>query len=76
MNESVSLQLEGDEALVFFEFAHRFIEKDGARFPAERAVFDILIAQIEPILSAPFAREYHALVEAARARVAEKWGRA
>ena len=75
MSESVSLVFDGDEALVFFELAHRLVEKESACLPAERAVLDVFIAQMERTLSAPFAKEYSLIVDAARSRVTKKWGK-
>ena len=75
MNESVSLALDSDEALVLFELAHRLAEVNRTCLPAECAVLGILITQMERTLSAPFAEEYVSMVDAARSRVAQKWGR-
>ncbi|HWA02118.1 MAG TPA: hypothetical protein VG819_01205 [Rhizomicrobium sp.] len=76
MSQRVSLALDDDEALVFFELAHRLAKKGDDIHSAERAVLDILIVQLERTLTTPFAMEYGSALNAARSRVAEKWGRA
>lgn len=74
--DMVTLALPRDAALVAFDFIARLVdepdaEAQGALFdhPAEPAALWTLVAAFEQVLSEPFAEDYRAVLEAARARL-------
>ena len=65
------LDLDTDSALVLFEMLARRTEAGGVvhdLHPAEAAMLNTIEAQLEAQLTAPFAPDYAALLDAARAR--------
>jgi len=67
----VKLELNQDEALVFFEWLSRLDEKDAfpCEDPAEQQVLWSLHGQLEKSMTEPFSANYRELVEQARLRV-------
>lgn len=70
-DRKVLLELSKDEALVLFEWLHRFNEAEDKRFEdqAEQRVLWNLEAMLESALVEPFDAKYDELLTAARARV-------
>lgn len=70
-NDPIVLTLDGDEALVFFEWISRYNKRDDVRFAdqAEQRVLWDLEASLESALAEPFSGDYDALLAAARERV-------
>lgn len=71
MAEEVTLRLSRDEALVLFEWIHRFNSEEGHRFEdqSEQRVLWNLEASLESTLVEPFKPEYGEILAAARSRV-------
>lgn len=71
MADTVTLTLSRDEAIVLFEWLHRFNAEAGHRFEdqAEERVLWNLEASLESTLAEPFKPEYDELLAAARSRV-------
>ena len=67
----MKLELNQDEALVFFEWLSRLDEKDAfpCEDPAEQQVLWSLHGQLEKTMTEPFGANYRELVEQARLRV-------
>jgi hypothetical protein len=67
----VTLTLSHDEAIVLFEWLHRFNSQDGYRFEdqAEQRVLWNLAASLESTLVEPMRPEYDEILAAARTRV-------
>jgi hypothetical protein len=67
----VKLELTLDEAIVLFDFLHRFedTEKLDLQHPAEELVLWRLSGLLERLLVEPFDRHYAEIVEQARARL-------
>lgn len=67
----MKLELNQDEALVFFEWLSRLDEKDAfpCEDPAEQQVLWSLHGQLEKTMAEPFRADYRELVEQARLRV-------
>jgi hypothetical protein len=70
-SQSVTLELTGDEALVLFEFLHRFEDTDKLSISdqSEERILWNLSARLEKVLVAPFASNYAQLLEEARERL-------
>ncbi len=70
----MKLDLNEDEALVFFEWLSRLDERDVLEYedPAEREVLWILHGQLEKVLSQPFRPNYRELVVHARSQVSAR----
>ncbi len=70
MDEPVTLTLSRDEALVFFDWLHRF-NSEGHRFDdqAEQRVLWDLEASLESTLVEPLKPDYVEILAAARSRV-------
>jgi hypothetical protein len=67
----LSVELTSDEALVLFEFLHRFADTGAltvADQAEERALWN-LSASLERVLVAPFASNYEQLLKGARDRL-------
>ena len=71
MVEDVTLTLSRDEALVLFDWLHRFNSGEGHRFEdqAEQRVLWNLEASFESTLAEPFNPAYGEILAAARSRV-------
>lgn len=71
MAKPVTLTLSRDEAIVLFEWLHRFNAEEGHRFEdqAEERVLWNLEASLESTLVEPFKPEYDEILAAARSRV-------
>lgn len=69
--ENLVLKLTSDEALVLFEFLHRFEESDelSLEHVAEYIALLRVSAQLDKSLVAPFDPAYVSLLEGARARL-------
>ena len=68
-----TLNITEDEALVLFEFFHRFGESDKLEFthPAEYIALMKVSAQIDKTTPAVFDPDYESLLENARRRIAD-----
>ena len=68
-----ALNITEDEAVVLFEFFHRFDESDKLEFthPAEYIALMKIAGQIDRTSPAFFDQEYETLLESARQRIAE-----
>ncbi len=73
-NETCSIELTADEALVLFEFLQRFSDTDVLQIedPAERQVLWGLGGMLEKQLVAPFRPNYADLLAKARARLRDE----
>ena len=71
MDERITIELSGDEALILFDWIKRFNERDSSDFEdqAEERVLWNLEALLEKSLVAPFASEYKTLLMKARNRM-------
>jgi hypothetical protein len=69
MSGAVSIELNGDEALVLFEWLAGLAETKVAVGEAEQRVLWRLEAVLEKALAEPFAKDYAELVEQARGRI-------
>lgn len=69
------LELNEDELLVLFEWAHRFCETDRLSFShyAEAVVIDRIAAMLERRLTEPFDPGYSAMLDNSRARILEDY---
>lgn len=65
----VTIRLTGDQALVLFEWLTSKEEDETTQLKAETSVFDGVLAQLEKLLSEPFAENYADLLEGARRRL-------
>lgn len=76
MADDVNLTLSRDEAVVLFEWLHRFNSKEGHRFEdqAEQRVLWNLEASLESTLVEPFKPEYREILATARSRVRDPIG--
>ena len=72
----VTLQLGVDEALVLFETLYAFYSQPSIEVPsaAERIAFIRLHGALEKCLVEPLKPDYRELLEAAKARLAERFG--
>ena len=74
----VKIELTSDVALVLFEWVERQADQDWARLAdahsGELGALSVLAGALESTLVEPFAADYNELVEAARQRLAEKYG--
>ena len=68
-----ALNITEDEAVVLFEFFHRFDESDKLEFthPAEYIALMKIAGQIDRASPAFFDQKYETLLESARQRIAE-----
>ena len=71
MTTDVSLKLDPDEALVLFEWVTTFNRREDVEFDdqAEQRVLWDIQAMLEAALAEPLRGDYHARLQAARARV-------
>jgi hypothetical protein len=71
MDEPITLVLRRDEALVLYDWLHRFNESNDHSFDdqAEQRVLWDIEASLEPLLPEIFRSGYFDTVKAARARV-------
>lgn len=71
MDEKITIELSGDEALVLFDWIKRFNEKESIDFEdqAEERVLWNLEALLEKSLVVPFTSEYTTLLMKARDRM-------
>ena len=71
MDEKVTIELNGDEALILFDWIKRFNEKESNDFEdqAEERVLWNLEALLERSLVAPLTSEYKTLLMKARDRM-------
>ena len=71
---NVRIKLNGDQAIVLFEWLSRFNKQKKQNFEdqAEQRVLWDMEAQLEAHLVAPFRVEYPAILEKARARVRDQ----
>ena len=81
-NDTASLVLDRDVALVLFDFLARVVDEeegeplaDALADPAELHALLSLFADLEEALTEPSQDDYAQRVEAARARVLQKFGR-
>ena len=72
-NSKVTLELSSDEALVLFEWLHRFDEREdkGFEHQAEQRVLWNIEAMLEATLVEPLEPNYDELLAAARGRVGD-----
>jgi hypothetical protein len=70
-DQTCSIELTNDEALVLFEFLQRFSDQDALRIedPAERRALWNLGCLLEKRLAAPFRADYLDLLAEARGRL-------
>lgn len=75
-SDEVTVSLHRAEALVAFDFIARLVEeqegealRETFEHPAELASLWALIAALEQVLSEPFAEDYRAAIDTARAEV-------
>ncbi|HEX9391612.1 MAG TPA: hypothetical protein VF928_09900 [Usitatibacteraceae bacterium] len=75
-SSSVTIQLTSDEALVLFELLERFSNTEALSIEdqAEKRALWSLCNRLEKLLSEPFAANYQALLEQARARLCDDQG--
>ena len=74
IDQTCSIELTEDEALVLFEFIKRFSDQDQLRIEdlSERRALWNLGSLLEKQLIAPFRTEYTSLLDAARARLRDE----
>ena len=80
--DGATVELTPDQAIVLFELLSRWSGKDEAGetptascfvSPAEGAVLNALLCELEKQLSEPFGGDYEEVLEAARRRLAIGW---
>lgn len=74
MNETVSITLSHDEALVLFEFLSRFSDEQKLeiKHQAEQRVLWNMLCALEPVLVEPFRSDYLDVLQKARNKVRDK----
>jgi hypothetical protein len=74
--EPVTLPLDGDEALVLFEYLSHVLEQPDRKAhlaPGELAVLNLIVGHLESHLVAPFATDYSERLGVARDRIEKRW---
>ena len=74
---AVTLELDRDAAIVIFDLLSRHGEGGGTSLtlaPADEYAFDQLLGSLESTLVEPFATDYGAVVEKARASLLNRFG--
>jgi hypothetical protein len=81
-HDTVTLTLDRSVALVIFDFLSRTADEDEGELladafesKAELPALWSLLAELEEVLTEPFADDYRSLVDAARADVSKRFGK-